>query len=44
MAEVLGGIICVLVTLCPFAPNTPLITLVQPYFGPADIVDYFLAL
>ena len=43
MAEVLGGIVCVLVSFCPFTLDSPLITYEQSYRGPADIVSYFLS-
>ena len=44
MAEAMGGIICVLVSFCPFAPDTPNITYEQSYFGPTDIVGYFFSI
>ena len=42
MAEVLAGIVCVLLSFCPFAPDSPLITYDLSYFGPAGIISYFL--
>ena len=42
MAEVLAGIVCVLLSFCPFAPDSPLITYDLSYFEPAGIISYFL--
>ena len=38
MAPFLG----VLVSFCPFSPDTPLITYEESYFRPAVVVSYFL--
>ena len=42
MAEVLAGIVCVLLNFCPFAPDSTLITYDLSYFWPAGKISYFL--
>ena len=42
MAEVLAGIVCVLLSFCPFAPDSPLITYYFSYFEPVGKISYFL--
>ena len=38
MAEVWGGIVCVVVSFCPFAPDAPLILITYEQFEPTNSI------